>query len=196
MGAVELHSGAADFRLLSRQVAHVFRHDMREHNQFLRGLVSWVGFRTVYVPFTPMKREQGRSKYRPTTLVNFALNGICSFSKLPLRFCIAAGFVLAFLSVVSGLLELAVYLLGSVDVPGWASLVAFVTFATGVQLFFLGVIGEYVSLIFDEVKDRPLYLLSRRHRGKPSDPLDAGDVLVRPTRRGQARLPHGAPVVN
>ena len=130
MGAMQLHAGAADFRLLSRKVADVFRDNMREHNQFLRGLVSWVGFRTVYVPFAPMKREQGRSKYQPATLLNFALNGICSFSKLPLRFCIGAGFALALLSVLVGVFELAVYLSGSIDVPGWASLIAFTSFAT------------------------------------------------------------------
>ena len=76
VGAVNLQSGAADYRLISRRVAQVFRKEIREHNQFLRGLVSWVGYRVSFVPFTPVKREQGKSKYRPATLLNFALNGI------------------------------------------------------------------------------------------------------------------------
>ena len=193
MGAVELRSGAADYRLLSRRVAEVFRHEMREHNQFVRGLVSWVGFRTVYVPFAPMKREQGRSKYKPATLMNFALNGICSFSKLPLRFCIGAGFILAFISILGGFLELSLYLSGSIEVPGWASLISIVTFATGVQLFFLGVIGEYISLIFDEVKNRPLYLLSRQHGYgsiEHSD-RDFDPALVGRSRPRLADLPRG-----
>lgn len=164
VGAIDLQSGAADYRLLTRRVAQVFRTEMREHNQFLRGLVSWVGFRTVYVPFTPLPRERGQSKYRPATLVNFALNGICSFSKLPLRFCIGAGFILASISVLLGLLEVLIYLTGSVEVPGWSSLVVIVTLASGIQLFFLGILGEYIGLIFDEVKNRPLYLLQREIR--------------------------------
>lgn len=178
VGAVELQSGAADFRLLSRHVAQIFRREMREHNQFLRGLVSWVGFRTVYVPFTPMQREQGQSKYRLTTLVNFALNGICSFSKLPLRFCIGAGFVLASISILGGILQVLFYVLSNISVPGWATLVAIVSFASGIQLFFLGVIGEYISLIFDEVKNRPLYLISRRVRAGVSDDRDFDPSLV------------------
>lgn len=163
VGAVDLQTGAADYRLISRRVAQIFRKDLREHNQFLRGLVSWVGFRTTFVPFTPIRREQGRSKYRSATLLNFALNGICSFSKVPLRFCIGAGFVLATFSLLFAVVQILMYALGNVDVPGWTSLFAMVSFAAGVQLFFLGVLGEYVSLIFDEVKDRPLYLIDRHH---------------------------------
>lgn len=179
VGAVDLRSGAADYRLLSRRVAQVFREEMREHNQFLRGLVSWVGFRTVYVPFVPMKREQGASKYRASTLINFALNGICSFSKLPLRFCIGAGFTFALLSVLGGFAQIVVYLLSSDSmVPGWATLVAIVTFAAGVQLFFLGVLGEYISLIFDEVKGRPLYLLARRRGSRIAEDSRTAQATV------------------
>lgn len=164
VGAVDLQSGAADYRLITRRVAEVFRKEIREHNQFLRGLISWVGFRVSFVPFSPVSRQQGRSKYRPATLMNFALNGICSFSKVPLRFCIGAGFILAMLSLLVALAQIVVYATGSVEVPGWTSLIVMVSFASGVQLFFLGVLGEYVSLIFDEVKDRPLYLLDRKLR--------------------------------
>lgn len=164
VGAVDLQSGAADYRLITRRVAEVFRTEIREHNQFLRGLISWVGFRVSFVPFSPVSRQQGRSKYRPATLMNFALNGICSFSKVPLRFCIGAGFILAMLSLLVALAQIVVYATGSVEVPGWTSLIVMVSFASGVQLFFLGVLGEYVSLIFDEVKDRPLYLLDRKLR--------------------------------
>ena len=180
VGAVNLQPGAADYRLISRRVAEVFRKEIREHNQFLRGLVSWVGYRISFVQFTPVEREQGRSKYRPATLLNFALNGICSFSKVPLRFCIGAGFTLAALSLLAGLVQILIYAIGSVDVPGWTSLIAMVSFASGVQLFFLGVLGEYVSLIFDEVKDRPLYLLDRQHRraGARRDDADYDSTMT------------------
>lgn len=175
VGAVELRSGAADYRLLSRRVAQVFRQEMREHNQFLRGLVSWMGYRVVYVPFTPTRRLQGRSKYRPSTLIGFALNGICSFSKVPLRFCIGTGFLLAALSLFGAAIQIWAYFLSGAEVPGWASLFSVVSFLGGVQLFFLGMMGEYVSLIFDEVKNRPLYLLDKRVRRSATEPELKGD---------------------
>jgi polyisoprenyl-phosphate glycosyltransferase len=163
LGAVELRSGAADYRLLSARVLQVIRDELREHNPFLRGLISWVGYRIVYVPFIPERRLHGRSKYRPTTLLNFALNGLCSFSKVPLRFCIGAGFVLAILSFISAFLQIVAYFLSNYAVPGWASLLSAVTLLGGIQLLFLGVLGEYVGLIVDEVKDRPRYLVDKRY---------------------------------
>ena len=171
IGAVDLQVGAADFRLLSAPIVRIFQTQMREHNPFLRGLVGWVGFRVDYISFVPAQRTKGRSKYRATTLFNFALNGICSFSKAPLRFCIVTGIVLALLSILAGAAQIVAYFVFSkTNVPGWASLVASVTFLGGLQLFFLGVIGEYVGLVFDEVKNRPRYLVARRlEHGRPRD---------------------------
>jgi dolichol-phosphate mannosyltransferase len=167
LGSVELTPGAADYRLLSRRVVDVFRTEMREHNPFLRGLVSWVGFSIRFVPFVPAARERGRSKYRVSTLVNFAVSGICSFSNLPLRLCTLMGLAVAGLSIIGGVVQMFVYFHGTVRVPGWATLVVFLSFISGVQLTFLGILGEYVSLIFDEVKGRPLYIVGRRYeRGR------------------------------
>jgi polyisoprenyl-phosphate glycosyltransferase len=171
LGDIELPVGAADYRLLSRRVVDVLRAQVREHNPFLRGLVSWVGFKIVYVPFTPVQRERGKSKYSASALVNFALNGICSFSKVPLRFCIAAGCILATMSILSAVIQLAIYFFGHFDVPGWASLFATVSLIGGIQLFFLGVVGEYVGLIFDEVKNRPRYVLDRHYQGGRLKPV-------------------------
>ena len=165
VGSVELKGGAADFRLLSRPVLEVFRHEVRERNPFLRGLVSWVGYNICYVKFEPAKREHGRSNYRASTLVNFALQGIGSFSKAPLRAAAGIGLTIALLSFLSGAAQLVIYFVGTANVPGWASLFAAMSFLGGVQLFFLGVIGEYVGLIFDEVKGRPRYLTRHRYRG-------------------------------
>ncbi|AZO31536.1 MULTISPECIES: glycosyltransferase family 2 protein [unclassified Mesorhizobium] len=176
LGGVGLQVGAADYRLLSRRVVEIFRNEVREHNPFLRGLVGWVGFRVDYVPFVPAVRTQGQSKYRLSTLLNFALNGVCSFSKVPLRFCVGAGLILSVLSLIVGALQIAFYFTKTVDVPGWSSLFAAVIFIGGVQLFFLGVLGEYISLIFDEVKNRPRYIVSR-HIGRVSgfDSAAVGD---------------------
>jgi polyisoprenyl-phosphate glycosyltransferase len=163
LGVVELPAGASDYRLLSRRVAEVVRAQLPEQNPFLRGLVGWLGFKVANVPFKPAPRERGRSHYRTSMLLNFALNGICSFSKVPLRFCIGLGLAVAGISVVGGIGELLLYALGRVEVPGWPSLIAALCFLGGIQLFFLGVIGEYVGLIFDEVKGRPRYIVDRRY---------------------------------
>jgi dolichol-phosphate mannosyltransferase len=163
LGAIEVPAGAADFRLLSRRVTELLRGELREHNPFLRGLVGWVGYRIVYVPFTPNKRERGSSKYRPATLLSFALNGICSFSRVPLRLCIGIGIAVAGMSFLAAILDVVIYLLSDIRVPGWASLFVAVSLIGGVQLIFLGVLGEYVSIIFDEVKNRPLYLLHKHY---------------------------------
>jgi len=163
MGVIELSVGASDFRLLSSRVADMVRAQLPEQNPFLRGLVGWLGFKTANVPFHPAPRARGRSNYRTSTLVSFALNGICSFSKVPLRFCIGLGLVVACLSVIGGVGELVIYALGTRNVPGWPTLIAALCFLGGIQLFFLGVIGEYVGLIFDEVKGRPRYVVDRRY---------------------------------
>ena len=163
LGVVDLPVGASDFRLVSRRVAEVIRAQLPEQNPFLRGLVSWVGFNIAHVPYKPAAREFGRSNYRASTLFTFALNGICSFSKLPLRFCSGLGLAVAVLSLLGGFAELLLYAVGGMEVPGWPSLIAALCFLGGIQLFFLGVIGEYVGLIFDEVKRRPRYIVDRRY---------------------------------
>lgn len=168
MGSLDLPTGAADFRLLSRQVVEVFRDRVQEQNPFLRGLVHWVGFNVRYVSFTPETRRHGTSSYRPMVLLGFALNGWCSFSKAPLRLCVTAGIGLALLAAVVTLLQILAYILGGTEVPGWLSLVIGPAFFGGVQLIFLGVIGEYVGLIFDEVKRRPRYIIQHHHRAEGS----------------------------
>jgi polyisoprenyl-phosphate glycosyltransferase len=153
----------------------------------LRGLVSWVGFNIVHLPFKPSPRQGGRSHYRSSTLINFALNGICSFSKLPLRFCVGLGMAIACLSFLAGFLEIIFYMLGAIEVPGWSSLIAAVCFLSGVQLFFLGVIGEYIGLIFDEVKGRPRYIADRRYlNGRPARCEGAERTAAAPMTRDDA----------
>ena len=165
IGSVELRSGSADFRLLDRRVVEVLQSELPERNMFLRGLVTWIGFNLCYVPFEPAARQFGRSKYSASALFNFGLMGISSFSKAPLRLCTATGIVLAGLAVVGGIAQLLAYLVGDVAAPGWASLMLLTCFFGGIQLLFLGITGEYVGQIFDEVKRRPRYLVARRYGG-------------------------------
>ncbi len=112
--------------------------------------------------YEPAARFGGHSKHRLGNLLAFALNGIFSFSKVPLRLCILAGITLALLSVLFTFVQIAMYAAGSDAVPGWASLFGAVGVIGGIQLLFLGVIGEYLSIIFDEVKARPRYLIGRQ----------------------------------
>jgi dolichol-phosphate mannosyltransferase len=161
MTGIDMNAGSADFRLLSRKVAEVFRTQFREHNPFFRGLVTWIGYRISYVEFVPEKRFAGRSNYSLASLILFATNGICSFSKLPLRICIWLGLLFAVCSAFAGVYYLIVYFFfENIIVPGWASLFALGAFGLSMNLFFLGVLGEYIGLIFDEVKNRPRYLVA------------------------------------
>jgi dolichol-phosphate mannosyltransferase len=161
---IDINSGAADYRLLSRDVVGVFRNQLREHNPFRRGLITWVGYKIVYVHFTPEKRFAGRSNYSLSALGIFALNGLCSFSKLPLRICMFFGFVFAIVSMIGAVVEICIhFFIDRTYAPGWASLFALLAFASSINLFFLGVLGEYIGLIFDEVKDRPRYLIARTY---------------------------------
>jgi len=164
LGSLDLPVGAADFRLLARPVVTMFRERIREQNPFLRGLVHWVGFNVRYVAFEPERRRQGTSAYHPMLLLGFALNGWCSFSKVPLRICVVFGLGFALLAGLVTLAQIIAYLFGRTDAPGWLTLMVASAFFGGVQLFFLGIIGEYVGLIFDEVKRRPRYIIQHHHR--------------------------------
>lgn len=174
-GTLDMPVGAADYRLLARPVVAVFRDQLREQNPFLRGLVHWVGFTMRHVRFEPEQRRHGTSAYRPSLLLGFALNGWCSFSKMPLRICVISGLAFAALASFITVMQIVAYFFGRTDVPGWLSLVIAPAFFGGVQLVFLGVIGEYIGLIFDEVKGRPRYIVQQHHRaGQPAGVTPAG----------------------
>ncbi len=166
LGNLDLPVGAADFRLLARPVVTVFNEHIHEQNPFLRGLVHWVGFNVRYVAFEPEPRANGTSAYRPSALLGFALNGWCSFSKMPLRTCVLFGFGIALLAALVTVAQIIAYLFGRTYVPGWLTLMIAPAFLGGVQLIFLGVIGEYIGLIFDEVKGRPRYIIQHHHRAR------------------------------
>ena len=178
IGSIELKQGAADFRLLDRAVVDVIRDQLQERNAFLRGLIAWVGYNVAFVEFQPRERMFGASKYRPSILFNFALQGISSFSKAPLRLCTVLGIWVSILSVLAGIGMVASYLFGDVAVPGWATLMTFLSLMAGMQFFFMGVIGEYVGQVFDEVKGRPRYIVA--HRAGDWTPPVAGLRSIHP----------------
>jgi polyisoprenyl-phosphate glycosyltransferase len=160
IASIDVRGGSADFRLFSRRVVDVFD-GLPERNPFIRGLTSWVGFNVAHVEFTCRDREVGESKYTLWSLVEFALTGITSFSKVPLRAASVTGLAMSFLSLVYAVFATVSYFASSYVPPGWASTTAVVSFVGGTQLLFLGLIAEYVGQIFDEVKARPRYLVDR-----------------------------------
>jgi dolichol-phosphate mannosyltransferase len=159
LSPVELQEGAADFRLVSRKVVRVFQTSIREQNQFLRGLFQWVGFRSANVAFVSRPRAAGRTKYDFFRLLTFSISGITSFSKVPLHFATLAGFTISMLSLFYGLWLVAEYFLAGHFPRGYASLILVVLFMGGLQLIVLGILGEYLGRVFDEVKCRPLYIV-------------------------------------
>lgn len=159
LAEIKVESGAADYRLISRRVAEVFRTRIRERNQFLRGLFCWVGFRQIGVVYEPRLRTAGSSKYGWSRMLRFAVAGIISFSNRPLQFAITLGLFAASLGSIFALFAVGAYFIADRVPSGWTSLAILISFFCGVQLFFLGVLGEYVGAIFDEVKGRPLYII-------------------------------------
>ena len=160
LSATHIEPDACDFRLLSRRVVEVFRKDVRERDRFLRGLVSWVGFRSCLLEFDAAARFAGQTKYSFVKMASLARAGLISFSKMPLKVAVLVGFVISGLSLLYGLYAIFAFLFFNAVIPGWASTVLVGTFLGGCQLFFLGLIGEYIATIFDEVKGRPLYIIA------------------------------------
>jgi glycosyltransferase involved in cell wall biosynthesis len=159
MSEVPLPRDAGDFRLMDRAVVEALN-QMGERTRFMKGLYSWVGFRQVAVPFETAARHAGRSTFNNWKLFRFALDGIVSFSTLPLRVWSWLGLAVAAVAVAYGAFILLMTLLYGVDVPGYASLMVATLFLGGVQLICLGVLGDYLGRVFSEVKGRPLYILS------------------------------------
>jgi dolichol-phosphate mannosyltransferase len=153
---------AGDFRLMSRRVVEALRRSPERH-RFLRGMVSWVGFNQVSVEYDRDVRHAGTTKYPIAKMVRFAMDGITSFSDIPLRFASYFGFTVSAIAFIYALIVIAFKLFSlnpPAYTPGWASTIVAVLFLGGVQLMSLGILGEYLGRVYDEVKARPLYLIS------------------------------------
>jgi dolichol-phosphate mannosyltransferase len=158
---IDIPGDAGDFRLVDRRALQAMT-SMREHNRYLRGMSAWVGFDQTGVQYVRDGRYAGRSKYSLRKMVRFALDGLVSFSTAPLRLTLNIGFVVSVLAFLLGFAAILVKVFGVYAVPGWASIVVAIALLGGVQLTVLGVMGEYVAQIHQEVKRRPLYLVRDR----------------------------------
>lgn len=153
-----LPPNVGDFRLMDRKVVDVLKL-LPERRRFMKGLFAWVGFRQATIPFVREARRTGTGKFSGWRLWNFALEGLTSFSTVPLRIWTYIGSITAMLAFCSGLAIVVQTLLLGRDVPGYASLVSIILFLGGVQLIGLGVLGEYLGRVYTEVKARPLYII-------------------------------------
>jgi glycosyltransferase involved in cell wall biosynthesis len=171
-GETALPPGAGDFRLLDRQAVNALQ-SMRERARFTKGLYAWIGFRSVGVPYETEERAAGQSKFSYRKLTRFALDGLMSFSTLPLKVWTVVGVAISIVALSTAIFFVARTLVEGADVPGYASLIVSVMFFAGVQLLSLGVLGEYIGRIFAEVKNRPLYIVAGtigRDANQQSDP--------------------------
>jgi dolichol-phosphate mannosyltransferase len=160
LAQVELQQNSGDFRLLDRRALDALL-SMRERNRFLRGMTVWVGYRQAAVPYRRDPRYAGETKYTIPKMLRFSLDAISSFSHRPLQLATLVGFVISTLAFVAIPVVIVLRLLGSY-LPGFSALTIVVLLLGGIELIALGIIGEYVGRIYDEVKGRPLYLVRAR----------------------------------
>ena len=161
LGETRLPQGAGDFRLLDATAVAALR-TMREHARFSKGLYAWIGFKSIGVPFDVAPRLRGQSKFSYRKLTHFALDGLMSFTTMPLKIWTYVGLTISMFALALASIYVVRTLIFGVDVPGYASLIVSITFFAGIQLLSLGILGEYIGRIFAEVKRRPLYLIEER----------------------------------
>lgn len=164
---VDFVSGASDFRLMKRTMVNAIL-EMTEYHRFSKGIFSWVGFNTEYIPYTVEERESGESKWNFRKLLRYAFEGIVSFTTFPLKLSAYIGFISAVISVIYLIVVVVQKLAFGINVPGYATIVVLVLLLGGLQLFCLGILGEYISKIYVQVKNRPVYIL-KEHLGKDDE---------------------------
>lgn len=160
VGDTKILPGGADFRLMTRVVVDGLK-QMREYHRFLRGMVAWMGFRCVILPYTPPKRLAGKSKYTLKKMGRLAANAIFSFSLVPLYIGLSLGFFMLLLAFLEMIYVLSFWITGNQHnlEPGWSSLMFVLLIVGGILMVLLGFIGVYIGFIFQEVKNRPIYLV-------------------------------------
>lgn len=168
---VPMPSNAGDFRLLDRSVVDAFL-SMPERNRYLRGMFSWLGFRQIGVAYECAPRHAGRSTYSFLRMLKLASDALFSFSVWPLRVTLAAGLTVSAVALLLGAVTLITHFT-SYTVPGWTTIVVVVSFLGGIQLTLIGILGEYIGRIYEEVKARPLYVTTEqapKNLGSPDAP--------------------------
>jgi len=162
---IEIPVDAGDYRIISRQVADILK-QMPEQHKYLRGQIAWVGFNQSFVEYNRQERHAGQTGYTYRKMIRFALDGITSFSRFPLKVATIAGFVVSGITFLLMIYTLYSRLILKNYEPGWASLMMTILFIGGVQLIGIGIIGEYIGRMSDNVRGRPLYIVKESNISK------------------------------
>jgi glycosyltransferase involved in cell wall biosynthesis len=157
---INIPANAGDFRLLDRKIVDALQ-KLPERNRFMKGLYSWVGFKQEAIPFEVQPRKAGKSQWSFYSLLDLAITGITSFTAFPLRMIAIGGVGVATVAILYGLWIIFSTLMFGIQTPGWATIVTAISFFGGLQLFAIGIVGEYVGRVFDEVKHRPHYIIDK-----------------------------------
>ena len=157
--SIDIPVDTGDFRIMHRKVVDILK-QMPEQNKFLRGQISWIGFRQTFVEYERDPRQSGETGYTYRKMLQFALDGITGFSNFPLKFATLAGFLVSGISFIVMMYALYSRLVTKDYIPGWTSLILSIMFIGGIQLIAIGIIGEYISRISHNVKNRPLYIIN------------------------------------
>lgn len=158
---INIPANAGDFRLLDRKVVDALN-NLQEKNRYMKGLYAWVGYQSIGIPFEVSERRNGHSGWSFKKLFNLAITGITSFSDVPLRAWTVIGSMISFVSLLYAFWIVMKTLVYGVDTPGFATLIVAITFIGGIQILSIGIIGEYIASIFNEVKQRPQYLIDEQ----------------------------------
>lgn len=159
----DIVDGARDFRLMKRDMVDAII-SMGEHNRFSKGIFGWIGFRTYWLPYENVERVAGETKWNFWKLFKYAIDGIINFSEVPLSFASWFGIFMTFCSFLAMLFIIIRKLAFGDPVAGWASTICIIIFIGGIQLFCLGIIGQYIAKIYTETKQRPHYIISETNR--------------------------------
>lgn len=192
-GGMNMPQDAGDFRLMDRRVVNALL-QMPERNRFMKGLFAWVGFKAEPIMYAPTERLHGRSTFKALKLFGFAIDGLTAFTTWPLRLLSVTGIGLSLLSFAYGLFVIIKHLIYGDPVQGWTTLITVILFFAGVQLISVGVLGEYIARIFDEVKRRPVYLVRERlGTGLSADPRQASGAAAKgpETPQNESHESHG-----
>ena len=154
---IDIPLDSGDFSVIDRKIVNLLK-AMPERNRFVRGIRTWVGFKQIGVDYERDRRFAGKPKYTFKRLVKLALDGVISFSYFPLQMARSLGFIVSGVSLVGAVLTLCQRLFTDTTVPGYATTVISILFLGGIQLITIGILGEYIGRIYDEVKQRPLYI--------------------------------------
>lgn len=160
LSEIPIPENVGDYRLMDRRVVDAIKR-LPEKDRFMKGLFCWPGFNSTAIEFERPERAEGETKFNYWKLWNFALNGITSFSSFPVRIGVYLGLIVSAAAFIYGVIIMLKTLITGIDVPGYASLMVVILFIGGIQLFFLGLMGEYIGRIYKEVKNRPIYVVDK-----------------------------------